>query len=81
VVAIPSQGFEQWQICCAYVAMEGFRPNPVTLRTQLAKLIPSYMMPTRWQAYPALPRNPNGKVDRPLLKKALCTVSQPSLAM
>jgi acyl-coenzyme A synthetase/AMP-(fatty) acid ligase len=35
-------------------------------------------MPTRWQAYRALPRNPNGKVDRPLLKKELCSSRQPS---
>jgi amino acid adenylation domain-containing protein len=78
VVAIPSQGFEQWQICCAYVPMERAAATPAALRTGLAKLIPAYMMPTRWQAYRALPRNPNGKVDRPLLKKELCSSRQPS---
>ena len=78
VVAIPSQGFEQWQLCCAYVCMEGHPATPASLRTELAKLVPSYMMPTRWQAYSALPRNANGKVDRPLLKKELCSTSQPS---
>ncbi|HZO00073.1 MAG TPA: amino acid adenylation domain-containing protein [Burkholderiales bacterium] len=81
VVAIPSQGFEQWQICCAYVRMDGHAVTPAALRTELARLIPSYMMPTRWQAYPALPRNPNGKVDRPRLKKDLCTITQPSFEM
>jgi amino acid adenylation domain-containing protein len=82
VVAIPSQGFEQWQICCAYVPMEGRSATPAQIRAELARLIPSYMMPARWQAYEALPRNANGKVDRPLLKKALCTPTpQPSFAM
>jgi acyl-coenzyme A synthetase/AMP-(fatty) acid ligase len=80
VVAIPSPGFEQWQICCAYVRMEGASVTPAGLRTELAKLIPAYMMPTRWQAYEALPRNANGKVDRPLLKRHLCT-TQASFAM
>jgi acyl-coenzyme A synthetase/AMP-(fatty) acid ligase len=70
VVAIPSQGFEQWQICCAYVAMEGAKPTPATLRGALSRLIPSYMMPTRWSEHAALPRNANGKVDRPRLKAA-----------
>jgi amino acid adenylation domain-containing protein len=81
VVAIPSQGFEQWQICCAYVRMEGAAVTPAALRTELAKLIPAYMMPARWQAYEALPRNANGKVDRPLLRQQLCTSSQPSFVM
>jgi acyl-coenzyme A synthetase/AMP-(fatty) acid ligase len=27
------------------------------------------MMPSRWQAYEALPRNANGKVDRPRLRQ------------
>jgi amino acid adenylation domain-containing protein len=81
VVAIPSQGFEQWQICCAYVRMEGTTVTPASLRTELAKLIPAYMMPARWQAYESLPRNANGKVDRPLLKRQLCTSSQASFVM
>jgi amino acid adenylation domain-containing protein len=81
VVAIPSQGFEQWQICCAYVAMHDCRTSPAGLRSELSRLIPQYMMPMRWQAYEALPRNPNGKVDRPLLKKELCTTSQASFEM
>jgi acyl-coenzyme A synthetase/AMP-(fatty) acid ligase len=70
VVAIASQGFEQWQICCAYVPMPGRAVTPATLRTSLAKLIPGYMMPVRWSAYDALPRNANGKIDRPRLKEA-----------
>jgi amino acid adenylation domain-containing protein len=70
VVAIASQGFEQWQICCAYVPMPGRAVTLAALRASLAKLIPGYMMPARWSAYEALPRNANGKIDRPQLKQA-----------
>ncbi len=66
VVAIPSDGFEQWQICCAYV---GSDVSSSQIRSELSHLIPGYMMPSRWQLYDALPRNANGKVDRPQLKK------------
>ncbi|HEV3010409.1 MAG TPA: amino acid adenylation domain-containing protein [Burkholderiales bacterium] len=69
VVAIPSQGFEQWQICCAYVGMPGETLTPAALRTELSHLIPGYMMPARWAQYQALPRNANGKIDRPRLKE------------
>jgi amino acid adenylation domain-containing protein len=74
VVAIPSQGFEQWQICCAYVPMAGNAVTPAALRNALAKLIPAYMMPARWSAYEALPRNANGKIDRPRLKEWFSTM-------
>jgi acyl-coenzyme A synthetase/AMP-(fatty) acid ligase len=67
VVAIPSDGFEQWQICCAIVASQEVTPSQV--RAELSHLIPGYMMPSRWQSYDALPRNANGKVDRPQLRK------------
>jgi acyl-coenzyme A synthetase/AMP-(fatty) acid ligase len=87
VVAIASEGFEQWQICCAYVPMAGARATPASLRAQLARLVPAYMLPSRWLEYGALPRNPNGKVDRPRLKHDFqsqrpetCKPTQPSLA-
>ncbi|HKX38790.1 MAG TPA: amino acid adenylation domain-containing protein, partial [Burkholderiales bacterium] len=64
VVAIPSQGFEQWQICCAYVPQDS-SVSASQLRTALSRLIPGYMLPARWTRYDALPRNANGKVDRP----------------
>jgi amino acid adenylation domain-containing protein len=75
VVAIPSDGFEQWQLCCAYVPMAGVSTNPGVLRGELARLIPGYMMPARWTQYDALPRNANGKVDRPRLKEDFCARS------
>jgi acyl-coenzyme A synthetase/AMP-(fatty) acid ligase len=43
------------------------------LRTELGRLVPNYMIPSRWSKYHALPRNANGKVDRPRLKTDFTT--------
>jgi amino acid adenylation domain-containing protein len=85
VVAIASEGFEQWQICCAYVPMPGVEVTTAALRAALGRLVPGYMLPARWIQYAALPRNPNGKIDRPRLKDAFqspekCKPTQPSFA-
>jgi amino acid adenylation domain-containing protein len=70
VVAVESDGFENWTICCAYVP----RSNAIVvdstgLRRELARLLPAYMLPSRWLKLDALPVNGNGKVDRRELKK------------
>jgi amino acid adenylation domain-containing protein len=70
IVAVPVPGFESYAICCAYVAGDGTGWSPVTLRASLARALPAYMLPTRWQEVDALPRNANGKVDRPALRAA-----------
>ena len=71
VVAIDSGGFEGSLICCAYVPAAGAAARPLNdLRARVAALVPRYMVPVRWLSYDALPRNPNGKIDRPLLKEA-----------
>lgn len=69
VVAIPSTGFEGWAICCAYVPAPGSGASPESLRRDLAGLLPNYMLPARWREYAALPKNDNGKTDRPRLKE------------
>ena len=38
------------------------------LRTQVAALIPRYMLPAKWKALDDLPKNVNGKIDRPALR-------------
>jgi len=40
----------------------------VMLRKELMAKLPAYMVPSEWLELPALPKNANGKVDRPLLK-------------
>jgi acyl-coenzyme A synthetase/AMP-(fatty) acid ligase len=57
-------------ICAAYVVRAGEEASPADLRDHLKKLIPNYMMPARFTAYEALPKNANGKIDRPRLKDA-----------
>jgi amino acid adenylation domain-containing protein len=69
VVAIPTDNFGGWMICCAYVVRAGDDVSLGDLREHLKKLVPNYMFPTRWMAFDALPKNANGKIDRPLLKE------------
>jgi amino acid adenylation domain-containing protein len=69
VVAVQNENFGGWMICCAYVVREGEQANPHSLRDHLKKLVPNYMFPVRWTAYDALPKNANGKTDRPRLKE------------
>jgi amino acid adenylation domain-containing protein len=69
IVAIDRGGFEGWLICCAYVVQPGATITPVTLRKELEKSLPAYMIPARWMACAALPKNSNGKTDRPKLKE------------
>jgi amino acid adenylation domain-containing protein len=79
VVAVRSDGFEQWLICCAYVPLSRSATTPGALRRALAALLPGYMLPVRWQALAALPRNANGKVDRARLRQDFETWPQASL--
>ena len=49
----------------AYVVARGApAPSVATLRAHLARLLPDYMVPTRFEALARLPMTPNGKVDR-----------------
>lgn len=67
VVAIQTNGFEGATVCCAYVSDASNGVGPADLRKALAKMLPPYMLPSRWMPLQALPRNPNGKIDRPKL--------------
>jgi len=69
VVAIQSEGFEGWLICCAYVPAPGKDVSTKSLRKDLAALVPGYMLPARWMRYDVLPKNDNGKIDRPQLRE------------
>jgi len=64
VVAIPTDGFENNLICCAYVSQEQHRVTPQELRRKLSAVLPSYMLPSQWLAFERLPNNGNGKIDR-----------------
>jgi len=68
VVATPSGEFEGMTLCCAYSVLPGTEISDVWLRRTLARLLPSYMLPARWLGLEQLPKNANGKIDRPTLK-------------
>lgn len=70
VVAIPSSGFEGHLICCAFAPAPGTEIGVERVRALLAERVPSFMLPAAWQRCEKLPRNGNGKIDRPLLAEA-----------
>jgi len=43
--------------------------TPLTLRQELNRVLPAYMLPSRWAAFERLPKNANGKIDRPKLRE------------
>src|SRR2546425_662408 len=65
VVAIRTEGFEGATICCAFVAEPGVDVTAVALRRDLAKGLPSYMLPARGGALDRLPQNAHRKIDPP----------------
>jgi amino acid adenylation domain-containing protein len=69
VVAVQTESFGGWMICCAYVSRGEAEVTPNHLREHLKKLVPNYMFPVRWMPYDVLPKNANGKIDRPRLKE------------
>ncbi|MGH7769523.1 MAG: amino acid adenylation domain-containing protein [Candidatus Binatia bacterium] len=73
VVAVPTETFEGTRICCAYVPLPQHEISPQALRKALAAALPSYMLPVDWLALDALPKNPNGKIDRPKLAETFRT--------
>jgi amino acid adenylation domain-containing protein len=74
VVAIPSEGFEGSLICCAYVPAAGHDATASALRKSLTALVPGYMLPARWMRLELLPKNENGKIDRPRLRNVFAQV-------
>ena len=56
-------------ICCAYVTLPHRDVSPATLRSELSKVLPRYMLPTRWMAMHELPKNANGKIDARRVKE------------
>ena len=68
VVAIETGGFENMAICCAWVPAGGADISAADVRTRLAESVPRYMLPRHWLQFDRLPKNANGKIDRPRLK-------------
>lgn len=68
-VGVASEGFDGTAICCAYAVEPGSQREPSALRRELGALLPSYMVPSRWMTLDALPKNANGKLDRPRIRE------------
>jgi acyl-coenzyme A synthetase/AMP-(fatty) acid ligase len=69
VLGVPSRDFDGVAICCAYVPVLGTEVTPAKLREALARVLPTYMLPSRWWAFEELPKTGNGKIDRRKLKE------------
>jgi amino acid adenylation domain-containing protein len=68
VVGVDTGGFEGTTICCAYSVVEGRELPVAELRKRVTALLPRYMLPARWEELDGLPKNVNGKIDRPALR-------------
>jgi len=73
VIAIPTDGFENNLICCAYVQQAGSDIAPPEIRRRLSAVLPSYMLPARWKVWEQLPSNGNGKIDRRKIRDLFLT--------
>jgi amino acid adenylation domain-containing protein len=75
VVGVPSTGFEGTAICCAWVSRPDADLDPMRLRASLSQALPTYMLPSRWLPLEELPKNANGKIDRPALRQRFASES------
>lgn len=69
VVAIEAGEVEGATICCAYVVASGQSVTAAALKQSLRSAVPPYMIPSRYLAFDALPKNASGKIDRPILRQ------------
>jgi amino acid adenylation domain-containing protein len=70
VVALPTDGFEGNLIACAYVVQDQSQISESEISNRLSKVLPPYMLPSRWMRFTQLPKNASGKIDRPEIAKA-----------
>jgi len=67
VLALPDRGSDA--VGCAYVPKTEEEITPDGLRAHLGRLVPEYMIPSRWRAWDELPKNAAGRIDRQRLKE------------
>jgi amino acid adenylation domain-containing protein len=68
VVGVDTGGFEGTTICCAYAPAQDAKADTAEIRARLSRVLPSYMLPSRWLVLERLPKNVNGKIDRRTLR-------------
>jgi amino acid adenylation domain-containing protein len=69
VVGADTGGFEGTAICCAFATEASASLSPPQVRERLLRVLPTYMLPTRWLVLDQLPKNVNGKIDRRSLRE------------
>jgi amino acid adenylation domain-containing protein len=69
VVGVDLGGFEGTTICCAYSVAAGASLPVNDMRRAVTALLPRYMVPAKWDVLDELPKNVNGKIDRPVLRE------------
>jgi acyl-CoA synthetase (AMP-forming)/AMP-acid ligase II len=69
ILTVETEGFEEKIICAAYVPAAGSVLTSKELSTELARRLPHYVMPARWQELEALPLASNGKIDKRKIKE------------
>jgi acyl-CoA synthetase (AMP-forming)/AMP-acid ligase II len=72
-VAIPHEEWGSAIIACV-VGREGIEIRPMAVRRRAAELLPRYMVPARVDVLDALPRTPNGKIDRGRIEKSAASI-------
>jgi amino acid adenylation domain-containing protein len=81
VVGVDTGGFGGTLICCAYAPNAEPPINPPFLRRELSRVLPPYMLPSRWREFDVLPKNMNGKIDRRAIRECFhAEASQPRAA-
>jgi amino acid adenylation domain-containing protein len=75
VVGVDTGGFEGTTICCAYSVADGAELPTAEMRKHVTTLIPRYMLPARWERLAGLPKNINGKIDRPALREQFASAA------
>jgi amino acid adenylation domain-containing protein len=70
VVAVATDSFENTLIGCAYVIQDQIQLSVSEIRHRLSKILPTYMLPSRWRSFKQLPKNANGKIDRRRIEEA-----------
>jgi amino acid adenylation domain-containing protein len=70
VVAVATDSFENNLIGCSYVVQDQTQLSVSEIRHRLSKVLPPYMLPSRWRSFKRLPKNANGKIDRRKIEEA-----------
>jgi amino acid adenylation domain-containing protein len=81
VVAVPTDGFEGNLIACAYVLQDQCQITESEICNRLSKVLPPYMLPSRWMRFNQLPKNASGKIDRPEIAKVVALGDKTKLSV